>query len=156
MKFAEFVCVDAIKAELAAYDREGVVRELAQALLDVGRFAEADYNLIVAAVLEREELGSTGIGRGAAIPHAKHTGVERSIAAVGVSQMGVDFASLDGEPVFVFFLLISPADAHEDHLKVLQCTANRLRGGSFCQFLKQAASIEEIRQLLIESDAEEV
>ena len=155
MKFAEFVCVDAIKAELATHDREGVVRELAQTLLDVGRFAEADYNTIIAAVLEREELGSTGIGRGAAIPHAKHSGIERSIAAVGVSRNGVDFASLDGEPVFVFFLLLSPADAHEDHLRALQCTANRLHGGTFCRFLKQATSAEEIRQLLIESDDED-
>jgi len=64
VKFAEFVCVDAIKAELAINDKEGVVRELAQALLDDGRFSQADFQPIVAAVLEREELGSTWIGRG--------------------------------------------------------------------------------------------
>jgi PTS system fructose-specific IIA component/PTS system nitrogen regulatory IIA component len=156
VKFAEFVCNDAIKAELATNDKEGVVRELAQALLDIGRISLADYNPIVAAVLEREKLGSTGIGRGAAIPHAKHSGVERSMAAIGVSQTGVDFASLDGESVFVFFLLLSPADAHDDHLMALQCTASRLRSGPFSRFLQQATSVEEIRQLLIEADDDKV
>jgi PTS system fructose-specific IIA component/PTS system nitrogen regulatory IIA component len=102
--------------------------------------------------VEREMLGSTGIGRGAAIPHAKHSGVERSVAAVGVSRTGFNFASPNGEFVFVFFLLLSPAEAHGDHLKALQSTANQLRRDTFCRFLKQATTVEEIRQLLTESD----
>ena len=84
MKFAEFVCTEAIRAELLAVDKEGVIREMALALLDAGQIAEDDYKSIVNAILKREELGSTGIGRRAAIPHTKHPGVDQTVATVGV------------------------------------------------------------------------
>ena len=102
MKFGEFVCTEAIRDELLAMDKQGVIGELVQALLDAGQIVEDDYKPIVKAVLEREEFGSTGIGRGVAIPHTKHPGVGHTVAAVGVSHGGVDFASLDGESVHVF------------------------------------------------------
>jgi len=156
VRFAEFVCLEAIQAELLAVDKQAVIHELVQGLLNAGQLAKDDFTPIVDAILKREDLGSTGIGRGAAIPHTKHSGVERTIAAVGVSRTGVDFASLDGEFVYVFFLLLSPADGQDDHLGALQCIGRKLRGDAFCRFFKQATSVEEIRQLLDESDNDEL
>ena len=156
MKFADFVCTEAISAELLAVDKQGVIREMTQSQLDAGRIAQDDYESIVDAMLRREELGSTGIGRGVAIPHTKHPNVDQTIATVGVSRNGVNFASLDGESVYVFFLLISPSDRPDDHLRALETTARHLRIESFCRFLRQAKNIEEIKQLLDESDTDQL
>src|SRR4051794_15971501 len=110
MKFADFVCREAIRANLTADDKEGVIREMAQALLDSGKIVAGEFESIIKAILKREELGSTGIGRGVAVPHTKHPSVDRLIGTVGVSIEGVDFNSLDGEKVNLLFLLISPPD----------------------------------------------
>lgn len=156
MKFSEFVCTEAISAEMLAGDKEGVIREMTQALLDAGQIAQNDYESIVDAMLRREELGSTGIGRGVAIPHTKHPSVDRTIATVGVSRNGIDFASLDGKSVYVFFLLISPSDRPDYHLRALETTARQLRIESFCRFLRQAKSVEEIKQVLDDSDDDQL
>src|SRR5215469_12448678 len=110
MKFADFVSRQAITADLTADTKEGVIREMVQSLLDVGKIASEEYESIVKAILKREELGSTGIGRGVAVPHTKHPSIERLVGTVAVSSEGVDFDSLDGERVHLFFLLISPMD----------------------------------------------
>lgn len=152
MKFADFVSTAAIKADLEADDKEGVIREVTAALLEAGSIAEEEYEGIVKAILKREELGSTGIGRGVAVPHTKHPSVDRLVGTVGVSAEGVDFNSLDGEKVNLFFLLISPPDRPGDHLRALENISRQLRDETFCRFLKQAKTPEEIRQLLEEAD----
>jgi PTS system fructose-specific IIA component/PTS system nitrogen regulatory IIA component len=152
MKFADFVSPEAIRAQLVAVDKEGAVREMIQALLDAGKIKADEFESIVKAVLKREELGSTGIGRGVAVPHTKHPSVDRLIGTVAVSTQGVDFASLDGEPVQLFFLLVSPPDRPGDHLRALENISRQLRDETFCRFLKQAKSAEDIQQLLKEAD----
>ncbi len=152
MKFADFVSVDAIRAELTAEDKPGVIRELAEALQEAGKIAANEVDSIVKAVMKREELGSTGIGRGVAVPHTKHPSVDRLVGTVGVSPGGVDFDSLDGEKVQLFFLLISPPDRPGDHLRALENISRQLRDETFCRFLKKAKSAEDIRQLLDEAD----
>ncbi|HEX7376231.1 MAG TPA: PTS sugar transporter subunit IIA [Pirellulales bacterium] len=152
MKFADFVSREAIRAELTAEDKEGVIREMVQALLDASKIAESEYESIVKSVMKREELGSTGIGRGVAVPHTKHASIERLVGTVAVSGEGVDFASLDGEKVHLFFLLISPHDRPTDHLRALENVSRQLRDETFCKFLKQAKSAEDILQLLDEAD----
>ena len=152
MKFSDFVCPDAIRANLKAEDKEGVIREMAQALLDAGKIAEDQYESIVKAILTREELGSTGIGRGVAVPHTKHPSVDRLIGTAAVSSSGVDFASLDGEKVHLLFLLVSPPDRPGEHLRALESITRQLRDETFCKFLKQAKSAEDVRHLLDESD----
>ena len=102
--------------------------------------------------MKREELGSTGIGRGVAVPHTKHPSVDRLIGTVSVSPTGVDFASLDGETVNLFFLLISPPDRPGDHLRALENISRQLRDDTFCRFLKQAKSPQDIALLLDEAD----
>ncbi|HUY31500.1 MAG TPA: PTS sugar transporter subunit IIA [Pirellulales bacterium] len=152
MKFADFVSREAIKGNLAAEDKEGVIREMAQALLGAGKIAASELESIVKAILKREELGSTGIGRGVAVPHTKHPSVERLIGAVAVSAKGVDFSSLDGEKVHLFFLLISPPDRPGDHLRALESVSRQLRDDTFCKFLKQARNADDVAQLLDEAD----
>ena len=154
MKFGEFVCTDAITTELLATDKQGAIREMVKTLLNAGQIAEEHYKSVVRAILKREKLGSTGMGRGAAIPHAKHPSIDRTVATVGVSQSGIDFDSLDGEPVFVFFLLISPSGHSNDHLKALEYIARHFHTDTFCRFLRQAKSVGVIKQLLDESDAQ--
>jgi mannitol/fructose-specific phosphotransferase system IIA component (Ntr-type) len=152
MKFADFICRDAILAKLNALDKEGAIREMVQALCKAGKVEKEEYESIVKAILKREELGSTGIGRGVAVPHTKHPSVDRLVGSVAVSAQGVDFASLDGEVVHLFFLLISPPDRPGDHLRALENISRQLRDDTFCKFLKQAKSVEDIQLLLDEAD----
>ncbi len=152
MNFADFICKKAIRSQLEATDKEGVIREMTQALVDAGEIKEDQFEGIVEAILKREELGSTGIGRGVAVPHTKHSTVEKLSGAVAVSESGVEFASLDGDPVNVVFLLVSPPDRPGDHLRALENVSRRLRDDSFCRFLKQSKTSDDIWQLLEEAD----
>lgn len=152
MKFADFICYDAILAQLTATDKEGVIREMVHALSSAGQVDSEESESIVKAILKREELGSTGIGRGVAVPHTKHPSVDRLVGTVAVSGRGVDFASLDGEVVHLLFLLVSPPDRPGDHLRALENISRQLRDDTFCRFLKQAKTTEDIQQLLNEAD----
>ncbi len=152
MKFADFVSREAIRAQLVAGDKEGAIREMVQALLDTGKIDPDEFESIVGAILKREEFGSTGIGRGVAVPHTKHPSVKHLVGTVAISKEGVDFASLDGETVQLFFLLVSPPDRPGDHLRALENISRQLRDDTFCKFLKQAKSAEDIQQLLDEAD----
>src|SRR5690349_1103079 len=152
MKFSDFICRDAIRTNLDASEKKAVIRAMATSLLEAGKIQEKDYESIVEAILKREELGSTGIGRGVAVPHTKHPSVERLIGTVAVSSEGVDFNSLDGEKVNLFFLLISPPDRPSDHLRALENVSRQLRDDHFCRFLKQSKTAADILQLLDEAD----
>ncbi len=152
MKFADFVSRESVKANLEATDKESVIREMTQSLLVAGQIAADEYESIVKAILKREELGSTGIGRGVAVPHTKHPSVDKLVGTVAVSSQGVDFSSLDGENVYLFFLLISPPDRPGDHLRGLENISRQLRDDTFCRFLKQAKSSDDVTQLLDEAD----
>jgi mannitol/fructose-specific phosphotransferase system IIA component (Ntr-type) len=153
MRFADFICRGAILVNLEAVDKEGTIREMVHALCKAGKIDKNEYESIVKAILKREELGSTGIGRGVAVPHTKHASVDRLVGSVAVSPQGVDFASLDGEAVHLFFLLISPLDRPGDHLRALENISRQLRDDTFCRFLKQAKTVEDIQILLDEADS---
>ena len=153
MKFADFIQVGAIKANLTADDKEGVIRELVESLVGSGALQGEDLDGILKAIMKREDLGSTGIGKGIAVPHTKHPSVDKLIGTVGVSHHGVDFDSLDGEKVHLMFLLISPPDRPGDHLRALENISRQLRDDTFCRFLKQAHATSEIQHLLDESDS---
>lgn len=152
MKFSDFVKKDAIRANLTSTTKEAVIDELVQSLLDAGEVAADQREDIISAIMKREELGSTGIGRGVAVPHTKHPSVSALVGTVGVSEVGVDFDSLDAERVQLFFLLISPPERPGDHLRALENISRQLRDESFCRFLKQSKSPEDIQQLLQEAD----
>lgn len=153
MKFSDFVSVSAIRADLGADEKPAIIRELVESLAASGGVKAEDVDGIVAAIMKREELGSTGIGRGVAVPHTKHASVERLVGTVGVSVEGVDFNSLDGDKVHLFFLLVSPPDRPGDHLRALENISRQLRDDAFCRFLKQARSAQDIQVLLAEADS---
>jgi nitrogen PTS system EIIA component len=152
MRFSDFISVASMRADLAADDKPSVIRELVQSLADAGAIQASEVEGIVAAIMKREELGSTGIGRGVAVPHTKHASVERLVGTVGVSVEGVDFNSLDGDKVHLFFLLVSPPDRPGDHLRALENISRQLRDDTFCRFLKQARSPHDMQLLLDEAD----
>lgn len=120
------VC-DAFLPELHATTKEEAVREIVAALASGGKIDRADEEEVVAAVLKREELGSTGIGRGFAVPHAKQRSVRRVVGTMALSRRGLDFNSLDNRPVHVIFLFLSPADAPGEHLRALERVSRWLR-----------------------------
>jgi mannitol/fructose-specific phosphotransferase system IIA component (Ntr-type) len=148
MRMSDFVVRDAIIPALTAVTKEGVIREMVDALRAAGQFRGADQDDVVRAILHREELATTGIGRGIAIPHAKHQSVERLTATVALSPEGIDFKSVDTLPVHVVVLLISPKEAHGLHLRALEAVSRRLRDDGFVRALRQAKTKEEIISLL--------
>ena len=152
MKFADSITINAIQADVQAIDKEGVIKELVDSLVKAEAVKEDEKDSIIKAVMKREELGSTGIGKGVAVPHTKHPSVEKLVGTVGVSVEGVDFNSLDGERVNLFFLLVSPPDRPGDHLRALENISRQLRDDTFCRFLKQSKTAEDIIQLLEEAD----
>ena len=152
MKFSDFISGDAIKAELVSTEKEGVIRELVEQLVSAGQLQADDLDNIVQAILRREELGSTGIGRGVAVPHTKHASVKSPVGAVGVSSKGVEFQSLDGDAVQLFFMLISPPDQPSNHLLALENISKQLQDETFCRFLKQSRNAKDVRQILEEAD----
>jgi PTS system fructose-specific IIA component/PTS system nitrogen regulatory IIA component len=152
MKFVDFVSRDAIRTNVEADAKEEVIRSMAASLLEAGKIKQDQFESIVEAILKREELGSTGIGRGVAVPHTKHASVGELVGAVAVSNDGVDFDSLDGEKVHLLFLLISPPDRPGDHLRALENISRQLRDDTFCRFLKQSKTPADVWQLLEEAD----
>lgn len=152
MKFSDFVCTDAITPQLTADDKDSVIAEMVESLVSAGQVSADEKDDIIKAILKREELGSTGIGRGIAVPHTKHPSVDRLVGTVAISIDGVDFDSLDGEKVQLLFLLVSPPDRPSDHLRALEHISRQLRDEMFCRFLKQSKTKEDISQLLEEAD----
>lgn len=151
MRMSDFVVREAIVPELTATTKEGVIREMVDSLRTAGYFKSGEPEDIVKAILKRETLGSTGIGRGVAIPHTKHNSVDRLIGTVAISRTGVPFNSVDGEPVFVLVLLVSPQDRPGDHLRALENVARSMRDDGFVRSLRQATTRDAICSLLDEA-----
>ena len=148
MSMTDFVVQEAILPALTATTREGVIRELIESLHTAGYFPNTDLEDIVRAVLRREQLGSTGIGRTIASPHSRHASVTRLIGTVGISAGGIPFDSIDGEPVHVLVLLISPQDRPGDHLRALECVVQTMRDDAVVEALRGADSKGRIWTLI--------
>lgn len=152
MKLSEFVVEEAILPDLQVGSKEQAIRALVGSLKTSGKISADDEDKIVAAIMTREELGSTGIGRGVAVPHTKHASVDSLIATVGLCPGGLDFSSLDGEDVYIIFLLVSPPDRPGDHLRALEAITRHLKRDEFCRFLKQTKNRADVMELLREAD----
>lgn len=155
MKFSVFVAPSAVKADLASTTKDEVIAELVQSLVDAGEILDKDRDDIIKAIMRREELGSTGIGRGVAVPHTKHPSVKKLVGTVGVSPSGLDFESLDGQKACLFFLLVSPPDRPGDHLRALENISRQLRDDQFCKVPSQSKTAQDILQLLEEADSQQ-
>jgi PTS system fructose-specific IIA component/PTS system nitrogen regulatory IIA component len=152
MKLSELIGGEAIINEIDAVTKEDAIREMVRALAGAGKVAEADEDKLVTALMAREQLGSTGIGQGLAVPHAKHEKVQDLVAAFGRSRKGIEFDSLDGEPVYLVFLLLSNKEASGLHLEALAYITKLLRDELFCRFLRDAANKDAVIELLREAD----
>jgi nitrogen PTS system EIIA component len=152
MKLKEFMIADAIQPELSATDRDGVIRELVTALSRAGGLPEGSVDEIVSALIKREQNGSTGFGKGVAVPHAKHPMVKKMVGTLGRSAQGIDFAALDHQPVYSVVLLLSPENQPQQHLQAMNIVFSNLQKDMFRRFLRQAATRETIMELLDEAD----
>lgn len=153
MKMLDFVVRDAVVADLQATDRNGVIREMVSALTTAGALTEEDSEAVFRAVAERERQGSTGFGKGVAVPHVKHAKVPRMMAAIGRSAAGIDFAALDRAPVYTVVLLLSPPEKPDEHLQAMESIFRHLQRDNFRRFLKQAETKQAILELIEEADA---
>ncbi|MCK4342631.1 MAG: PTS sugar transporter subunit IIA [Phycisphaerae bacterium] len=153
MKLLDLVHPDSIIAELESTERNGVIRELVQVLGDVKLIDPESIDGIVRSIVTRERTrGTTGFGKGVAVPHAKVEGLKRIATAVGRSTAGVDFTSLDGRPVHIVFLIISPDDQPEEHLRAMDLIFRHLQQEKFRKFLRQSDQPEKVYDLLKEAD----
>lgn len=152
MKLTEIVNPEAVLPELEATERDDAIVEIIDALVAAGAAKAEHRDALVAAVLERERKGSTGFGRGVAVPHVKHPGVSKMAAGVARSSKGIDFSALDRQPVYSVVLLLSPENSPEDHLKAMEVIFKSLGNETFRRFLRQASTREEIIELLHEAD----
>lgn len=153
MKLADFVVNEAILVDLEATTKEAAIREIVESLRASGQIGAVEQESIVRAIMNREELGSTGIGQGVAVPHTRHPSVERLMGTVALSRRGVQFAALDGDPVDILFLLVSPPDRPGDHLRALENISRHLKDERFVSFLRQARTREAVIDVLDEVDA---
>jgi len=152
MKFADFVCFEAVIPELKAGDRDGVIAELVASLDKAGRLGKDNCEEIAKAVIKREKEASTGMGKGVAVPHVKHQAVKDVVAAIGQSSAGIDFSALDKQLVYSVILLISPMDNPDKHLQAMENVFKHLQQEKFRRFLRQSQTAEQIESLLIEAD----
>jgi mannitol/fructose-specific phosphotransferase system IIA component (Ntr-type) len=156
MKLTELVTAEAIVADLKAAERDQAIAELIDALIDAGQAPAENRGDLIQAIVDREQHGSTGFGKGVAVPHVKHEKVTQRAAAIGVSHAGVDFNALDKAPVYSIFLLLSPADQPDEHLQAMETIFSNLQKESFRKFLRQASTRQEVLDLLEEADAQKL
>ena len=150
MKLTELIPKKAILPDLKAKDKKGAIQELVAAARkahDGERFVVAE---MVEAIVAREKMGSTGIGGGVGIPHAKLDPIKGVIGAFGRSSAGLDFNAVDGEPVHVLFLILAPASKNEVYLRCLQKIMSALKRPNVAKFLKAARSVKEIEEVFKE------
>ncbi len=152
MRLSDLIHAPSVIAELKATDRNEVIRELIQSLADHGAIKQEHVETIARATIAREKQGSTGFGKGVAVPHVKHQCIERMTATIGRSSHGVDFAALDRAPVYTIVMLMSPASDPDEHLAAMEKIFRYLQRESFRRFLRQAENRETIVELIKEAD----
>ncbi|MDX2115476.1 MAG: PTS sugar transporter subunit IIA [Planctomycetota bacterium] len=152
MKISEIVPQGAIVPRLVSVERDDVVAEIMDALVAAGLVRQDMRKEMIDAVLERERRGSTGFGKGVAVPHVKHTAIPRMSAAIALSENGIDFNALDKQPVYSVILLLSPAGSPEEHLQAMEVIFKNLSQDKFRRFLRQATTVEDVRTLLEDAD----
>jgi mannitol/fructose-specific phosphotransferase system IIA component (Ntr-type) len=156
MKLHDFVVEEAIVPQLKSTARDAAIREIVDALVAAGAAPKSLRDELVRLVLDREKHGSTGFGKGVAVPHVKHEKIKKMSAAIGVSQAGVDFNALDKAPVYAIFLLLSPKNQPNEHLQAMETIFSNLQKDTFRRFLRQAATKEDVLELMAEADAQQL
>jgi nitrogen PTS system EIIA component len=152
MKLSEILQPESIIANLNAHDKKGVLEELSGVITDQEPSLNRGYLLQI--LLERERLGSTGIGEGVALPHGKVNKLDRLLVSFGRSPEGLSFDSIDDQPAYLFFLLVAPENSAGAHLQALAKISRVLKDSNFRQRLMDAKSKDEIYRIIVEKDRE--
>ena len=147
-----FLVRDALVPALAATTKEGAIRELVTSLQQAGYFQPREVEPVVAEILRREGLGSTGIGRGVAIPHSRYEGLPRLIGTLGLSPVGIPFDSIDSQDVQMIFLLVSRPDQPGPHLHALETIVRVTESDEFINKLMACTTRDQMWQLIEETD----
>ena len=156
MKLGDFIDSQALVPRLNAVQRDEVIEELVDSLVSSGSLDAPLRDQVVEHIVERERHGSTGFGKGVAVPHVKLDGIERMVATIGISAQGVDFNALDKAPVYSIVLLVSPKDRPDEHLQAMENIFRNLQKDTFRRFLRQAGTAEEIQDLIEEADTHQL
>lgn len=151
MKISDVLHKEAILVDLKSVDKKGVLEELVE---PVAQFAGVNPEALVKVLMDRERLGSTGIGQGIGIPHGKLKHLETLLLGFGLSRKGVDFESMDGRPTHIFFLLVTPENSTGLHLKLLARISRILKNDIFKDRLLNATDRGEVLDIIGEEDEE--
>ena len=144
MKFSDFIVYSAIQAELVATDKAGAIREMFTAIAGAGAIPAAALPICISSALKREELGTTGIGLGVALPMTACAEIEHSVASIFLSQRGLDFEAIDGEPVHLFFAIVKQPKNPEYHQRMLEYFARAMKLEAKWSRLQQCRSRYDI------------
>ena len=150
MQLSDIINKNNVIPALKAKDKKGVLEELAESM--ASQELSVEKNALVKILMEREQLGTTGIGDGVAIPHGKLNTIDRPLISFGRSKDGLDFDSMDGQPSYLFFLLVAPDNSSGVHLQILAKIAKLLKNSAFRKELMDAAGREELHQTIIQTD----
>ena len=156
MQIMDFLSKKAIITDIKSTRKEDVIKEMVDLLIESGDVEKRNRNKLIDSLMAREALGSTAIGQGIAIPHAKCDCVDKLVAAFGLSKKGVDFDSLDGEPAYIFFLLVAPQDSAGPHLKALARISRLLKDKYFRDSLRACSDEKAIIKIITEEDEKKV
>ncbi|MBN1942082.1 MAG: PTS sugar transporter subunit IIA [Phycisphaerae bacterium] len=152
MKLSDIVVTDAIQAKLQARTRDEAIQELVAALAQAGAIAKKNTSDIAKAIIARESQATTGIGKGIALPHAKIKEIKKPIATIGGAPDGLDFNSLDSQPVYSVILLLSSPDNPDEHLQAMETIFRHVQRDMFRKFLRQAETTDAVVDLIREAD----
>ena len=152
MKIMDFLSDDALTVDLKSINKTDAIKELVDLLINAGELDKKDKTKVVELLIAREALGSTAIGHNVGIPHAKTDCIKDLVGAFGLSKKGVDFDSLDGEPVYIFFLLLAPQDSAGPHLKALARISRLIKDKYFRDTLRQAKDKKDVSKIIESED----
>jgi PTS system nitrogen regulatory IIA component len=150
LNLLDYLPESAICVDLKSQAKKDVLKEMVGYLTAAHKIKDSEK--ILDALLEREELGSTGIGQGVAIPHGKSDTIPDVVAALGISRKGIDYEALDGEPVYLFFMLVAPVNSSGLHLKILAKISRLFKDKFFRQALREVKAPAEAIQRLKQED----
>lgn len=156
MKIMDFLSRQAVTVDLKSVNKTDAIKELVDLLINAGEIDKKDKNKVVELLMAREALGSTAIGHNVGIPHAKAECIKKLVGAFGISKKGVDFDSLDGEPVYIFFLLLAPQDSAGPHLKALARISRLIKDKYFRDILRQSKDEKDVIKILETEDEKKI
>ncbi len=152
MRIGDFLCSKAVSSDLRSAAKKEVIEELVGLLINAGAVEKKHRNKVLEVLMAREALGSTAIGQGIAIPHGKCDCVKKLVGCLGISKSGINFDSLDGEPAYIFFLLLAPIDSAGPHLKALARISRLLKDKYIRDGLKSVKDEKSMLQIIQQED----